>query len=174
MASKPINICWIRTGSEPYWKIMYSIIFLRIFRFGLKVKYENGSTKVEWILSRYCLLSCKNQGGRGHWAVIYNSSQNFLIICWLNNFIEFLLVGLSSSVFKRFNDYKKGKLKIKLHWDSTSIFRPLSYLFHSLCKSTTNIIYILMSYSMTYLKKLYGIFPWVNKFIWIMMNYFFC
>ena len=32
MASKPINICWIRTGSKPYKEITYRIIssFLRI------------------------------------------------------------------------------------------------------------------------------------------------
>ena len=26
MASKPISICWIRTGSQPYYKTMYSIV----------------------------------------------------------------------------------------------------------------------------------------------------
>ena len=26
MASKPIDIRWTRTGSQPYWKIMYSIV----------------------------------------------------------------------------------------------------------------------------------------------------
>ena len=29
--SKPINICWIRTGSQPYWHIMYSIVLQTVF-----------------------------------------------------------------------------------------------------------------------------------------------
>ncbi len=31
MASKPINIPWIRNGSQPYWKIMYSIVLYPVF-----------------------------------------------------------------------------------------------------------------------------------------------
>ena len=31
MASKPIDIRWITTGSQPYWIIMYSIVLLTIF-----------------------------------------------------------------------------------------------------------------------------------------------
>ena len=31
MASKPINIRWIRTGSQPYCKILYNIVLQTIF-----------------------------------------------------------------------------------------------------------------------------------------------
>ena len=31
IASKPINICWIRTGSQAYCKIMYSILLYLVF-----------------------------------------------------------------------------------------------------------------------------------------------
>ena len=31
MASKPINIRCIRTGSQPFWEIMYSIVLQTIF-----------------------------------------------------------------------------------------------------------------------------------------------
>ncbi len=36
MASKPINIQWIRPGSQPYLKIMYHIVLYPVF-----YEYEN-------------------------------------------------------------------------------------------------------------------------------------
>ena len=41
MASKPINIGWIRTGSQSYGKITYSIILQTIFD-----EYKNVNHKV--------------------------------------------------------------------------------------------------------------------------------
>ncbi len=38
MASKPITIRWIRTGSQPYWKIMYSIVLQIVFH---ETSYQN-------------------------------------------------------------------------------------------------------------------------------------
>ena len=31
-ASQPIHIHWIRNGSQPYWKIMYSFLLQTIFQ----------------------------------------------------------------------------------------------------------------------------------------------
>ena len=41
MASKPINIRWIWTGFQPYWRIMYSIVLETIFH-----KYSNKNHKI--------------------------------------------------------------------------------------------------------------------------------
>ena len=38
MASKPINICSIRTGCQPYWKITYSIVLQTIFHSSIQIK----------------------------------------------------------------------------------------------------------------------------------------
>ena len=45
MASKPITIRWIRTGSKPDWKIMYSIELHTIF-----YEYQNKNHKINTIL----------------------------------------------------------------------------------------------------------------------------
>ena len=42
MAWKPINIRWIRTGSQPHSKIMYSIVLQTIFN---KFHNKNGANK---------------------------------------------------------------------------------------------------------------------------------
>ncbi len=41
MASKPITIRWIRTGSQPDWKVMYSIELQTIF-----YEYKNKKHKI--------------------------------------------------------------------------------------------------------------------------------
>ena len=41
MATKPINIRWIRTGSQPYWKTMYSLVLQTIFH-----AYQNKNLKI--------------------------------------------------------------------------------------------------------------------------------
>ena len=46
MASKPINIRWIRTDSQPYWKIMYSIVLQTIFH-----EYLNKNHKIKLLNS---------------------------------------------------------------------------------------------------------------------------
>ena len=40
MASEPINIRWIRTGSQLYWKIMYSIVLQTNFHENWTKKHE--------------------------------------------------------------------------------------------------------------------------------------
>ena len=52
---KPFNICWIRIGSKPYWKIMYHIVFYPVSYFGITVV-----TKLVLILQLYIFISAES------------------------------------------------------------------------------------------------------------------
>ena len=51
IASNPIDIRWIRTGSLPYWEIMYSIVLKTVFH----EKYKTGFKFFILISSKSCL-----------------------------------------------------------------------------------------------------------------------
>ena len=65
MASKPINIRWIRTGLHPYEKIMSSIVLYPVF-----YKYKMYNHKIKTILYLYILYQRK----------VYNKNPEFYVV----------------------------------------------------------------------------------------------
>jgi len=69
MAFKPINIHWIRTGSQPYGKIMYSIVVYSVF-----YKYKK------------CTIILYPR------KAVYNTMREITIPAWLSNRVIFTVL----------------------------------------------------------------------------------
>ena len=78
MASKPINIRWIRTGSRPYWKIICSIVLQTIFHEYWNRNYKIKSSFVSPNLERkyFVIIIMKN-----FVSSVRNNPNNIMLIC---------------------------------------------------------------------------------------------
>ena len=79
MASKPVVICWIGTGSHAYWEIMYIIVLSKIFHENKKKHKVVNAPKAIGVLieKKNCLKPSQGNSLKPSWDVC-KASQNLL------------------------------------------------------------------------------------------------
>ena len=82
MVLELINIRWIRTGSQPYWKILYSIV-LQIFFTNIKLKPRSKQGIRQWTVNRFTPLIIKKPVDQNYqWKTTQSSPQSLKIIIY--------------------------------------------------------------------------------------------